>query len=75
MNDYALSLQAHLACPDNSESELAVKAQTTQATINRYRNGVRFPSAENARRIDGATGGRVPFDLWKRVAAERAGIA
>ncbi len=75
MNKYSQSLRDFLANPENKEHEVAARAQTSQASINRYRNGNRFPNADMARRIEGATNGEVPFSVWREAAAEKFGLA
>jgi transcriptional regulator with XRE-family HTH domain len=74
MNTYATLLDGYLGRPENSEAELAVRLGKPQPTINRYRNGRRFPDAETARLIDAATGGEVSFDVWQAVFLARAGL-
>lgn len=64
-----------LAKEENTESALAAKVGRTQAAINRYRRGVRFPDAETARAIEQHTAGAVPFDVWQAEFLSRSGIA
>lgn len=76
MNIYARALAAYLDSPGAlNQSDLAEKADCAQAAISRYAKGKRFPDGERARKIHEATTGRVSFDTWREVAAERAGLA
>lgn len=76
MSIYARALSAYLASAGAmNQSDLAERAKCTQAAISRYANGERFPNSETASLIDEATGGMVPFDTWREVAAKRAGLA
>lgn len=59
----------------NSETELASTVACSQATINRYRNGKRFPDADTARKIDAASSGEVAFAVWRADFMKRSGIA
>ena len=74
MSTYRNALSAYLSLPDNDESGLAAAVGCTQATINRYRHGKRFPDSVTARAIDSATGGAVPFDLWQTEFMQRSGL-
>lgn len=75
MTMYAAALRAYLESPDAlNQSDLADKAGCTQASISRYSAGERFPDAETAARISKATDDRVPLDIWRKVAAQRAGL-
>lgn len=74
MSSYKDSLAAFIASGGN-ETALAEKVGKSQATINRYRNGRRFPDAETARLIDEHTGGQVPFTVWQADFLSRSGIA
>lgn len=71
MDAYRSALAAYLEPRDRTQEDLASKARCTQASINRYVNGVRFPDADTARRIDEATDGAVPFSTWQAVATAR----
>lgn len=75
MSTYRDALGAFLSLPGNDEIKLAEQVGCTQATINRYRHGKRFPDAENARAIDRATAGAVPFALWQTEFLQRSGLA
>lgn len=66
---------AYLKEGENDEARLAVQINRSQAAVNRYRNGKRFPDAETARLIDAATGGAVPFSAWQADFMARAGLA
>lgn len=74
MSSYKDSLSAFLARNENRESELAQLVGRTQATINRYRNGRRFPDADTARLIEQHTGGEVSFAIWQTDFLRRSGI-
>lgn len=71
MDDYRRALAAYLAPDDRTQETLAAAVGCSQAAINRYVNGVRFPDAGRARDIDRATDGAVPFGTWQRVATAR----
>lgn len=76
MNIYAKALAAYLDSSDApNQNDLAERADCTQAAISRYATGKRFPDAKTAERISRATTDRVPFSVWRQVAAERAGLA
>jgi transcriptional regulator with XRE-family HTH domain len=74
MDTYRDALGAFLKLPGNDENSLAGSVGCTQATINRYRHGKRFPDAETARSIDRATEGAVPFALWQAEFLQRSGL-
>jgi hypothetical protein len=74
MNIYASLLDGYLKRAENSETALADKLDKPQPTINRYRNGRRFPDAETARLIETATDGEVSFEVWQSVFLARAGL-
>jgi transcriptional regulator with XRE-family HTH domain len=73
MSDYKTALALYLS--DRSETDLAAAVGCTQATINRYKNGERFPKADVARQIERATDGAVPFDVWRSDFMRKAGVA
>lgn len=75
MDTYRDALGAFLSRPENDEISLAGSVGCTQATINRYRHGKRFPDADTARAIDKATEGTVPFALWQSEFMQRSGLA
>lgn len=75
MGTYKDALDAYLKRDGNSEPALAEAVGCKQATINRYRNGKRFPDATTARELDAKTDGQVPFALWQSEFFERSGIA
>jgi transcriptional regulator with XRE-family HTH domain len=76
MNIYAKALSAYLGGAGAlNQNDLADKAGCTQAAISRYAKGKRFPDARTAERISRATDDLVPFDSWREVAAQRAGLA
>lgn len=72
MTSYSDTLKAYLA--DKRQADFADAIGTTQASVNRYVNKVRFPEADIARRIDEATGGEVSFAIWQAEFLQRAGI-
>lgn len=75
MSTYRAHLEEFLAKPENTEKDLAEAIGKEQPTVNRYRQGKRFPDADTARDIERATKGAVPFAAWQREFLERAGIA
>ncbi|ABD27449.1 hypothetical protein Saro_3014 [Novosphingobium aromaticivorans DSM 12444] len=75
MSTYHETLSAFLSEGSMGERELAAAIGRTQVTINRYRNGNRFPDARTARLIDDATGGKVPFPIWQAEFLSRSGLA
>jgi DNA-binding transcriptional regulator YdaS (Cro superfamily) len=75
MGNYKDALAAFLAKDENAETALASQVGKSQAAINRYRNGKRFPNADTAREIERATEGQVPFAVWQAEMARRVGIA
>lgn len=75
MSIYQQRLADFLSRDENAESALAAKVGRSQASVNRYRNGRRFPDAETARLIEAHTGGEVAFALWQSEFLTRSGIA
>ena len=75
MNAYQRALSHFLDRPDVKQDDVAAKAGISQAAVNRYAHGKRFPNAARAKMIEEATGGAVSFELWQGVAAEKFGIA
>lgn len=75
MHTFANALAIYLGRDAKAEAALAAKVNRSQASINRYRNGKRFPDAETARAIDEHTGGEVPFTAWQSDFFARAGLA
>lgn len=71
MDDYRKALAAYLAPEDRTQETLAGAVGCSQAAINRYVNGARFPDAAMARAIERATDASVPFETWQRVATAR----
>ena len=57
-----MTLDDYLIKHGNGEADLALKAKTTAASINRIRHGEQKPSAEMMREIIEATGGLVTAD-------------
>lgn len=72
---YSETLAAYLGDPENTQVALASAIGKTQAAVARYANGKRFPDADTAREIDRATGGAVPFGIWRNEAAARLGLS
>lgn len=75
MSSYKDALADFLSKEDHTESDLAEKVGRSQAAINRYRRGVRFPDAETARQIEKHTNGAVPFAVWQSDFLARSGLA
>jgi transcriptional regulator with XRE-family HTH domain len=75
MSTYRSALAAYLDRPNCTETVLADAIGKTQPTVNRYRNGERFPDADTARLIDQHTGGEVSFVLWQAEFLSRSGLA
>lgn len=75
MDSFQSALAIYLARDENAESALAAKVKRSQAAINRYRHGKRFPDADTARLIDEHTDGEVPFKAWQADFLTRSGIA
>ncbi|HWK40796.1 MAG TPA: transcriptional regulator [Croceibacterium sp.] len=75
MSTFQSTLAAYLGQADNAEQVLAERINRSQAAVNRYRNGKRFPDAETARLIHEATGGQVPFSAWEADFLVRSGLA
>ncbi|WP_231848662.1 helix-turn-helix domain-containing protein [Sphingobium sp. SYK-6] len=74
MSTYQSLIRAFVDDEANSQLALAAEIGKSQAAVNRYANGLRFPDAETARAIERATGGQVPFSAWQQEAAARIGI-
>lgn len=72
---YTTALNSYLSREGVNERAVAALAEITQASINRYRNGRRLPSADIARRIERASDGAVPFSAWQKTMADKLGIA
>lgn len=75
MDTFQSALANYLSKDENAEVSLAGKVGKSQAAINRYRNGKRFPDAQTARLIDQHTDGEVPFAVWEAEFLSRSGIA
>jgi transcriptional regulator with XRE-family HTH domain len=75
MNAYQSALERFLDRTDIRQDDVAEKAGLSQAAINRYAKGKRFPNADRAKLIAKATDNAVSFELWQTVAAEKFGIA
>jgi transcriptional regulator with XRE-family HTH domain len=74
MSTYSEALKAHFAATEDTEAKLAERVGTSQVSINRYRNGHRFPSGAMARVIDRETAGAVPFATWQAEFMARSGL-
>lgn len=74
MSIYQTLIGDFLAAEGNSQAKLAEAIGRSQAAVNRYANGIRFPDADTARQIDRATEGRVPFTAWQTEMAKRIGF-
>jgi transcriptional regulator with XRE-family HTH domain len=74
MNTFQAALKAYLDEDGNAESALAEKVGRSQAAINRYRCGKRFPDADTARLIEKHTSGAVPFSAWQADFLVRSGL-
>lgn len=74
MTRYSEILKAYFASSEDTEIALAQRVSTSQVSINRYRNGHRFPNVEMARAIHRETSGAVPFDVWQAEFLTRAGL-
>ena len=74
METYAKKLDDWVKREGNSEIKLANAVSLTQASINRYRNGIRLPSSRLALLIDTITSGEVPYATWRQEFLEREGI-
>lgn len=75
MNSYQTALARFLDKDGIRQDDIAAKVKVSQAAINRYAKGRRFPNAKTAKLIETATDGEVPFELWQQAAIERYGIA
>jgi predicted transcriptional regulator len=79
MNAYAEAIDRYLRETDDNQFDLAQRAGITQASISRYKGSgntpPRLPARDIAKRIDEATGGKVPFTLWAGEAAKQIGLA
>lgn len=74
MSTYQEALSDFLKMEENAENALASKIGRSQAAVNRYRNGRRFPDAETARAIDEHTAGAVSFEIWQAEFMTRSGL-
>src|SRR5690349_1101639 len=74
MNAYSTALKHFLDQPGVKQQDVATRISRSQAALNRYAHGRRFPDADTAKLIDTATKGVVGFKLWQSVAMERLGI-
>lgn len=73
-NKYAEALAAFLKSTGTSQAKFASLVGCSQPTVFHYTTGGRFPTKETARRIELASDGRVPINLWQIAAIDRAGI-
>ena len=74
MSTYQKALRDFVADEANTQAALAHQIGRSQAAVNRYAQGLRFPDSMTARKIDAATDGKVPFALWMAEASARIGI-
>lgn len=75
MTTYQDTLAAYLDRPENTETALADRIGKSQAAVNRYRNGERFPDSDTAKAIEQHTGGEVSFAVWRAEFLTRSGLA
>jgi transcriptional regulator with XRE-family HTH domain len=68
---YSKALAAWLDSDGRTQDALADKIGKSQAAVNRYAKGWRFPDAQTARLIHDATEGGVPFETWQQEASAR----
>ncbi|OYW50744.1 MAG: hypothetical protein B7Y36_18860 [Novosphingobium sp. 28-62-57] len=57
-------LQSYLKASGEKQSSFAIRVGTTPATISRLCNGSLRPALDLAHRIETATGGEVPTEVW-----------
>ncbi len=74
MSTFQQALSSWLNEPGNTQAGLAAAVGTSQAAINRYARGVRFPDSIVAGKIDRHTDGAVPFAKWQAEFLERSGL-
>ena len=74
MSAYADILNVYLKNPERREIDFAAAIGATQASVNRWRNGKRFPDAKTAKAIDAETRGRVSFAVWQSEFLKRSGL-
>jgi len=74
MSSYQEILRKYVAEQANTQAALAEKIGRSQAAVNRYARGLRFPDSDTARQIDAATAGAVPFAVWQTEMARRLGM-
>jgi transcriptional regulator with XRE-family HTH domain len=72
---YSDLLKAFLDRPEITQSALAEAIGKSQAAVNRYAQGLRFPDAVTAMKIDEVSGGEVGFSVWKSEMERRVGLA
>lgn len=73
-NKYAEALAAFLQSTGTSQAKFAELIGCSQPHVFHFSKGTRFPRKEMARKIELATDGRVPINLWQITAIDRAGI-
>lgn len=73
-NKYGEALAAFLQSKSISQADFARQIGSSQPMVCHYAQGRKLPRKAGARRIDEATEGQVPFNLWQIVALDRAGI-
>ena len=73
-NKYAEALAAFLKSSNTSQAKFARLVGCSQTHVCHFTQGRRFPGKEMARKIELASDGRVPINLWQIAAIDRAGI-
>lgn len=74
MSKFQTALDAFLKELEGGEVAFAEMIGSTQASVNRYRNGKRFPDAKMARVMDEKSDGKIPFSVWQSAFMERSGL-
>ena len=59
-----MDLQTYLKDAGEKQSGFAVRVGTTPATVSRLCNGTLRPALDLAHRIEAATDGKVPTEIW-----------
>lgn len=59
-----MDLKTYLETANVRQAEFAEKAKTTPATVSRLVAGTLRPALDLAHRIEDATGGKVPTEVW-----------
>ncbi len=61
-----MDLKTYLEETGEKQTDFAARVSTTVATISRIVGGTLRPSLDLAHRIERATNGRVPTEMWER---------